>query len=196
MARRSQSKVGVAHLLPFVACLTSGCIIPDAPDYGPPHQTPIFINGNTISPDPGEIVRFSSTATGSKRFTVSVRSEDAGEDLFTVLLADYKHTGSAGTKKLDNNTLPASTIDKERPVTNVLRLPDNNLGATVNGLLVPSCHSLTMLVMRASEWDSLNSVPIGTPADMASVTWFARVDDDTSTGLLADCPGSGNEGTQ
>lgn len=190
MARRSQSKFGVA-LVPLVACLTTGCIIPDAPDYGQPHQTPIFISPNQITPPPGDILSIDSTDDKDLSFSVLVRSEDAGEELVSALFADYKHS----TKYLDNQSFPPSTIGVEHPVSNLLDLPDGNLRKTVNGVIVPSCHTITMLVMRASEWDRKLRLPIGAPTDMASITWFARVDDTDpgNPGKLADCPSSGSE---
>jgi len=164
----------------LAAALSTGCIIPEAPEYGAPRQTPIFIDPNSIRPNPGNLLHLVNSSGNDVTFQMGIRSEDAGEGLQQVLFIDYKHNG------LDYYDQPVEpgTLDKVRTIAEHFTLPD--------GRIQPGCHTFTLMVMHESGWSRENRQIIGAPPDLASVTWFASMDD-PGTQLLSDCPDAASE---
>ncbi len=165
-------------------CLT-GCIIPEAPEYGAPPQTPVFVEADSIFPNPTSLQHYQNAPGQQVNLRMTVRSEDAGQQLISVLYLDYKHKGGI---YLDHKNYKPLTFDKERVISWTRGLPELNIGQG------PECHTFTVTVFHDNEqnWDSDTNTQIGTPPDMASVTWFASFNDDGS-GLLADCPDASTE---
>ena len=186
MARRSQDKGAMLCALPLAALLTSGCIIPEAPEYGAPRQTPVFIDDGSINPNPRSLLHLTNTDGNSVQFKVTVRSEDAGDDLISALYSDYKH--DSGLLLYDDSYKP-ETFDDERPISYQLRFRDSRFG---DG---PECHAFTLLLLHAQGWDFDHRQPKGAPSDLASVTWFASFNDDGG-GLVSSCPSAATESSE
>lgn len=163
----------------------TGCIIPEAPEYGAPPQTPVFVEADSIFPNPTSLQHYQNVNGTQADFRMTVRSEDAGEQLISVLYLDYKHKNG---HYIDHKNYKPLTFDKERVISWTHGFFDPTIGQG------PECHSFTVTVFHDNEqsWDSDTNTQIGTPPDMASVTWFASFNDD-GTGLLADCPSASTE---
>jgi len=181
MARRSQGRVLVSALLALASLSGTGCIVADPPDYGPAQRSPIFLYNPF--PNPYSLQVMSRTATGSPspsptvRFSVTVRSEDAGEQIVALCYFDYKHAGSS---YIFPKVLPALTLEDERQIA---------FDITPNRDLEPGCHTITFLVMHYSSWNQDTFTFQGPPEDLAQQTWFASVDDGPDgTVEVKDCP--------
>jgi hypothetical protein len=166
------------------SCLTTGCIIPEAPEYGAPPPTPVFIEADSIFPNPTSLQHYNNVP-GRVEFRMTVRSEDGDQQLISVLYLDYKHQG--GTYLEHKNYKPL-TFDQERLISWTHDLPDPKIGQG------PECHTFTVTVLHESGWDSENNVQKGSPSDLASVTWFASFNDD-GTALVENCPNASTEVT-
>jgi len=185
VARRSQSPVAMLVSAVAPALLTAGCIVPEAPEYGAPRQTPVFVEADSIFPNPRSMQRYTNAESNQAEFRMTVRSEDAGEELVSVLYVDYKHKGGY---YIDHKNYKPQSFEQERLISWTHAFPDSNIGQ------LPECHIFTVTVLHASGWDFENNKQIGTPPDLAAVSWYARFNDDAETGLLADCPDSSSEG--
>lgn len=166
----------------LAALQTTGCIVADAPDYGSPSRSPIFMY-NPVPNNPGSVQLLTrQPIPPTVAFGASVKSEDAGEQIFAALFFDYKHEGE---RKFDSRVLPPLTIETERLVSFVIT-PSRDFP------MAKTCHTITLLVTHLSSWDQVNNKLTGPVEDQASVTWFASVDDDGTT-PVASCPTSATE---
>jgi hypothetical protein len=181
MARRSHWKLGVLALSTFATLSTTGCIVADAPDYGAPQRSPIFMFNP--HPAPGSLQFLTREPADPVEFGATIKSEDAGEQLASVLYFDYKHRGEHVYD--ENIPLPPLTIEQERPVKFYV-------DGSRSFLEPKTCHTVTLMVMHLSSYDQETNQFKGPPDDRASVTWFASVDDD-GTILLKDCPTAAGE---
>jgi hypothetical protein len=165
--------------------LVTGCIIPDAPEYGPAQQTPVFIVEGSIFPNPRGVVPLEATDDASAQaFKFKVRSEDAGNRLYAVMWSDYKHTG--GKFLIDVPYAPL-TFDIEREISLELSPTDNDIDS-------PACHVITIMVLHEAGWDPLRKRLNGNPADLAAVNWFVSVSvPDAPPPTLDSCPDPGTE---
>jgi len=180
MARRSHWKLGVLALSTLATLSTTGCIVADAPNYSAPQRSPIFLFNPR--PTPGSLQFLTREPADPVAFGATVRSEDAGEQLYAVLYFDYKHEGEYVH---DETPLQPLTIEQERPIAFYV--------AGSRTFLQPkTCHTVTLMVMHLSSYDQQTNQFKGPPDDLASVTWFASVDDD-GTILLKDCPTAAGE---
>lgn len=161
---------------------TTGCIVAEAPDYGPSQRTPIYLSDPHPTPSNLQVLD-DDLGPSSVSFGVTFRSEDAGERVISVMYIDYKHL-PADLARLDKHYHPASTFDNPRPVSYSVA-PSSFAGR--EGV----CHSLTLMLMHESGWDDMNNVPRGSPSDLATMTWFTSVNDDGS--LLEECPTTSTE---
>lgn len=188
VARRSQYRAAML-LSALAGSLTTGCIIPEAPDYGPPHQTPIFIEADSVFPNPYSMQHYINEPGNSAEFRFTFRSEDAGAGLITVFYLDYKHKNGF---RIDHGAKSPQSFDKERLISYTEKFIDTNIGKG------PECHTFTITVFHDSptSWNPDTNEQIGTPPDMASVTWYARMNDDGETALAAGCPDTSTESTE
>jgi hypothetical protein len=154
----------------------TGCIIPEAPDYGAPRQTPIFIEEATIAPDPRSLQIVTTLDTTSVPVSFKMHSEDAGERVYAVLYSDYKH--SSGHWIIDVPYEPL-TYDKERTIS---------LSVPLDALDPPACRAVTVMVLHESGYDTHNKELIGAPSDLRSVTWFMSVGTTLDDAPLDSCP--------
>jgi hypothetical protein len=161
------------------ASLTSGCLVPEAPEYGAPRQTPVFVEADSIFPNPRSMQQYRNAEGNQAEFRMNVRSEDAGDELVSVLYLDYKHKSA---HYIDHKNYKPQSFDQQRLISWTHVFPDPNIGQG------PECHLFTVTVLHAAGWDFENNKQIGTPADLAAVSWYARFNDDDGSGLLTDCP--------
>lgn len=164
----------------LASVLATGCIVPDAPEYGAPRPTPVFIDQSSISPNPQNVLHIDNVNGNSADFSFLVRSEDAGEGLVTAFYIDYKH--STQQQYVDHHRIPAATFDVERAASFHFNLQ--------YGLfpLDASCHVLTMTVLHESGWDYSTNQQIGNPPDLSEVSWLTDFNDDDGAVPLASCP--------
>lgn len=185
MARSSQGRLGVLYAV-GLSLLSPGCIIPEAPDYGNPRQTPIFVVDSSIVPTPRNLLVIDRAAiTTDQVFSMTVRSEDAGENIWAILFYDFKHQN--GTV-LNYSLYPAQTLDKPRTVSLSVGVSDPRLAA--------GCHTFTLMVVHEDGWDTHTSKLIGNPTDLASVTWFADIENSSNPAQsppVSDCPNPSTE---
>lgn len=183
MARRSQGRLLVSALLSLASLSGTGCIVADPPDYGPAQRSSIFMYNP--HPNPWSLQVLSRTPTGSPpvspivQFGMTVRSEDAGEQIVALRYFDYNHTGLEGPK-VKPLVLPPLTLEQERNIA---------FDVTPKSDLQPGCHTITIMVMHYSSWNQVTGKFEGPPEDLAQETWFVSVDDTPDGSIkVDDCP--------
>ena len=145
----------------------TGCLVAEAPEYGPPEQRPPVINTQSIAPSPYEVLVFQPDSS-SKPINVPVRSEDAGERLQGTLWVDWEVPGRTPAYVWDE-PVPASSFDDVSRSWDFSFLPDRRVERGCG-------HTLTLLLMHDSNYDSGNKVPKPkVDWDIASVTWQLNV---------------------
>jgi hypothetical protein len=170
--------------LSLTSLLTTGCLIPEPPEYGPPERTPIFIVDSTVTPNPRNLLTLSTVDdVGSHSFGFKTHSEDEGEDVVAALFANYKHDQH---NLLFQINYDPSTFDVERTGSLYMSVPDGRLQA-------PGCYAITLMVLHETGWDEQKKLPIGTPSDIASVTWFVALTNGDVEPSLSSCPTIGTE---
>jgi hypothetical protein len=179
MARSSQRSAFVCVSTLLAPLFTTGCIIAEAPEYGEPQRTPIFMSDPTPSPANLQLL-VTTTPPLATSFQVTVRSEDAGDRLHSALYVDYKHRPPKQSL-MEHHSHPASTFSIPRPITYLVSPESLFFTGAV-------CHSLTLMVMHESSWDDTAQVPKGAPEDLAQMTWFVSVNDINQNTLLSRCP--------
>lgn len=173
--------------VPLASQLLTGCIIPDPPEYGPPQQTPIFIEEAKISPSKHSVL-FVNTVEDTEpiSFGFTVRSEDAGDRLWAALYADYKHTGGMPLQAFPYDPL---TLDEERSISIRLSPKDGRLNP-------PKCYAITLLVVHEQGFDIPASKPKPTASDLTGVTWLLSLANEQGAPSLDTCPNSSDEVTE
>jgi hypothetical protein len=157
----------------------TGCLVAEAPEYGPPEQRPPVINTQSVDPPPYQVLVF-QTDTHAKQLNVPVRSEDAGERLQGTLWVDWEVPGRTPGYVWDE-PVPASSFD------DVTRSWDFSFRP--GPAVTKKCgHTLTLLLMHESNYDANNKVPKENVAwDIASVTWQLNVEP-TDPAVIEPCP--------
>jgi hypothetical protein len=167
LARLSQGKVGMLVALALGSPVLTGCLVADAPTYGPPQQRPPVINTEGVSPSQYKLQLFQANSP-PMLITVPVRSEDAGDDLKVTLWLDYA-LPSPAPKHFDEQTIPASSFDKTDRSYQTSFSPDERVTRGCG-------HTLTVLIMHESNYFDGPDVPKeGSSYDVASVTWSLNV---------------------
>ena len=159
---------------------TTGCLVADAPNYGPPEQRPPVINAQEVIPTPFALIVVASATAPAIPITVPVRSEDAGEPLTGLLYVDY------GLEKQwfwDQDPIPPGSFDElDRSYNTTFQLDSR---------VTPGCHTLTVFITHESNFDGEKDIIIDSRNfDVASVTWWMNVmpADPTAPGTLEGCP--------
>jgi len=157
---------------------TTGCLVADAPTYGPPQKRPPVIDSQNVEPSPYEVVVFPPRSP-AKTFTVPVRSEDAGEDLVGTLVVDWRLPSQ---EQVADQAIPASTFDKTDRKYQVSWRPDQSIQTGCG-------HTLTALIMHEENFDDGPDLPKPDAEDwdIASVTWQLNVEP-TTQGVIETCP--------
>jgi hypothetical protein len=159
------------------------CLITADPDFTPPARSrPEIITSDACPPSPavGKVALFQPTPPNSSytpiEFSACVVSEDAGQDVQTVLLIDYGDDSGVALGPyrwaIPGEPLKAATLaDGPREIT-IKWLPQKQEP--------PGCHTVTLLVTH--QFQQINGI-YHCPADAndaATLTWFAYVCDQTA----------------
>jgi hypothetical protein len=162
--------------------LTTGCLVADAPTYGPPQQRPPVINWEGVDPSPYDLLVIEPN-TPARTYTVPVRSEDAGEELVGTLVVDWQQPG--GQLQVHDREIPASSFDDVTRSYQAEWSPNTDV--------TPGCgHTLTALIMHKSNFDDGPDLPKpGVEWDIASVTWQLNVFPLDPNQIVV-CPGAGS----
>lgn len=158
---------------------TTGCLVADAPNYGPPEQRPPVINTQGVNPTPYALIVIPEMSAGIT-ISVPVRSEDAGESLWGVLFVDY---GLEKQEFWDDQEIPPGSFDE------LDRSYDTSFQAGTR--VTPGCHTLTAFITHKSNFDSKENVIVDSSNfDVASVTWWMNVKpaNPATPGTLEGCP--------
>lgn len=152
----------------------SSCLLLGEPDTTPPTRTRPELRA--LGPAPTEV--YISVATGNAHapidFTAEVRSEDAGDELETILLIDYGQSNALGTPWLDESPVslnpsgPATLSDGWRFLKGVWLPQQINVGD-------PECHTVTMVVSHQFEETLERAYCPADPEDVARITWFVHL---------------------
>jgi hypothetical protein len=154
--------------LGLASLLSTGCLVAEAPEYGPPRKTTPVINLQRLVPTPFAILKLDS-ATASTGFSVPIKSEDAGEQLVAALFVD-------------------SEVEADRdwafpPATRNLTFRWEPRGIS------PGCHLLKLIVTHADNYNSSTDRHIS--EDVATVTWWMNFDAEDPL-ILENCPVPGD----
>ncbi len=169
LARSSQGVVRMLLLVTLGSLSGTGCLIAESPSYGEPRRTAPVIDDLSVFPQPTSVIKLTS-AEKDLSFSMTVRSEDAGEDVLGVLVLDYKVMDPKREQSLGVCAqLPSRAADQPKPLTCTY---------TPDGRLERGCHSLTLFVGHASSFNLTKGVPIPEVSDddIAAITWFIQVD--------------------
>ena len=161
--------------------LTTGCLVADAPTYGPPQQRPPVINFEGVTPSPYDLLVIEDEQR--QPYTVPVRSEDAGEPLVGTLVVDWQQPGKQ--LQVHEREIPASSFDDEERQYQAQWGPDANVTRGCG-------HTLTALIMHKSNFDDDTNLPKpNVEWDIASVTWQLNVFPIDPNEIVA-CPSAGS----
>jgi hypothetical protein len=180
LARESHMRTKVLFALALgCSVATTGCLVADAPTYGPPEQRPPVINSQGVKPTPYALIVVPDPPVGVD-ITVPVRSEDAGESLWGALYVDY---GLEKEKFWDDKPIAPGSFDEL----------DRSYDTTFqwDARVTSGCHTLTALITHASNWDNGNNLVIdSSDFDVSSVTWWMNVKptNPSMPGVLEGCP--------
>ncbi|HET7539499.1 MAG TPA: hypothetical protein VFK05_06495 [Polyangiaceae bacterium] len=166
-----------------------GCIVADPPQYQTPLRTrPVLdVYGAQPTATHALYVYTDTPTVQAPKFTVGVRSEDAGEPLRAVFFLDYQmpqRGTQRGEYKLVSKTIPASTYDNKDRVAEYTWTPMTTKG----------CHYLSLVVAHRSsflESDEDHLDPRYADEDAAIVTWTIGLDPPIG-GALENCPTADN----
>jgi hypothetical protein len=162
------------------AATATGCLVAEAPEYGPPQQRPPVVDWTgAITPSPYDLfVVDDDTPTVS--INVPFRSEDAGDDILGALYLDLSDTNRPGQSSLIiQKRVPASSYDDLNRSWSLNYTPDVTDGCG---------HVVTLLLTHESNFDSDLFAPKASASwDIASVSWRLNVRPEDPD-FIAICP--------
>lgn len=185
LAGRRGRFLGLARLSLGLASISMlpGCLVDDPPPLVAAKKTAPFLDNNKAMPGLDQLLVTNSGEIVT--FTVPVKSEDAGDPLFAILLFDYT-PDSDMIEQAGSVPMPASTFDDTE---RVLTIP-----VTVRPDIRPGCHRYTLRVTHQSNLVEGHSDRVINKADLAQVFWLANINvPPDGTGELVDCPSGGNK---
>lgn len=153
LARTSLFSLGIT---PWLA----GCLVAEPPSPSNPERTPPMIDFRNTFP---LVTQITPVSGREYQFSVNVRSEDRGADVFGLLYLDYSLEGE---EFLTLNNTPASTFDDTDRQLNVTWSVRADLR---------NCHQITMLVTHAGSFRFGDPPEITAPADVALATWWVHI---------------------
>lgn len=154
-------------------------MLSDPPTYGQATQTPPVLYGNDARPS--TLVVKNVSAGETLDINVEIRSEDDGEDLQARLILNHSIAGDGPYIDYLLDAVPVDpgslNDDKRREISTATELPSG---------LPKGCHQLTLWVTHVSNLEARAK------RDIATVTWWLNVDDDSTTpettNQLRNCP--------
>lgn len=164
------------------------CIVADPPEYRAPGRTRPVLNMYSAVPTATQalVVDISTSSNSATKFSVKVRSEDAGEPLRASFFLDYQIKQNLpdqrGEVLLVSKLIPASTYDNDGRSFDYTWTPAGTQG----------CHFLTLVVAHRDTFktdDEAHLDPRYADDDAALVTWTTNVVKSVADGsTLANCP--------
>lgn len=151
----------------------TGCLIAEAPDYGEPRRTTPVIDQDSVYPPPNFVVEVQPDEVEVK-FSMTVRSEDAGEQIWAARIIDYE-MGDPREIRTGPTQVPARAADQPKEL---------NFDFKRDERIDKGCHTLTLLVMHETSYDLSNDQPLDdvSDGDVAAITWWLDVQtNDTTT---------------
>jgi hypothetical protein len=180
LARESHTRTKVLFALALGCSVsTTGCLVADAPEYGPPEQRPPVINVQGVTPTPYALIVVPEDPVAIE-IRVPVRSEDAGEALKGTLWLDYLLEDPEWYR---DREIPPGSFDQLDRFYSTPFQADDDVSA--------GCHTLTALITHKSNYDDMTKLPIDSSSfDVASVTWWVNVRPTNlgMPGTLEGCP--------
>ncbi|HEX6275646.1 MAG TPA: hypothetical protein VFZ53_21540 [Polyangiaceae bacterium] len=165
------------------AATATGCLVAEAPEYGPPQQRPPVVEWQQIKPTPEKVVLLNESLL-SMDINVPVRSEDAGDDLLGALYLDLDWLDPGPESYVIYKPVPASSFDDLERSWTFTFVPDNGVAKRCG-------HLLTLLIMHESNFDYDKVAPKANASwDVASVSWRLNVYPDDAN-FIAICPPEG-----
>lgn len=176
---------GLARLSLGVASISmlSGCLVDDPPPLVAPKKTKPFLDNSNIHPGVDQLIVTNSGELVT--FTIPVKSEDAGDPLFAILLFDYT-PDSDMVEQAGSVPMPASTFDDTNRVVSI--------PVSVRPGITPGCHRYTLRVTHQSNLVKGHSDRVINKADLAEAFWLANINvPPENAGQLVNCPNGGNK---
>ena len=158
--------------------MLSGCLASDPPTYGKAEQTPPYLDLTAADPDVYHVLVESSQS--SREINVPFRSEDAGEEIFAVLILNYDPNVAPGGQLQTFRLVPPGTFDQDRKISLTWVVPEI--------VSQDTCQQLTLLVDHRSAFDENTNRPKPS-SEPAVATWWVNIDG-TAPGGLSGCPNS------
>ena len=162
--------------LGLASLLSTGCLVAEAPEYGPPRQTTPVIDMSTVDPSPWTVML---PTRPTQTISFRVQSEDAGEGLTVFLYLDHLSSNYFRKRFVEDWDFPPSGSSAPRPLSIQWDLRDE---------VTPGCHQLTLFVTHQSNFDDDDSNTYISSSDVASITWWANVDPGEMPTTLVGCP--------
>jgi hypothetical protein len=168
----------LARLSLLLGCMTlpTACLVDDPPAYVAPKQTRPFFDYRHAYPLLSEIIQ--AKAGDKIPFSVPVVSEDAGDQLYAIMVEEWVGGHNDGGR---GHSAPASTLDDTSRAF--------SFDWTV-ATAVPGCRRFTLRATHNANLNFLTFPPeIIDPADTAEAYWWGNVDvDPSNANKLNDCP--------
>ena len=162
--------------------VAQGCIVADPPEYQAPGRTRPLLNVYGASPTATQALVVLTNPPVAHKFSIQVRSEDAGEELRAIFWLDYQFPGE---DSLVGIKIPASTYDD----------PGRNIRFDwypIPGKYSAGCHFLSLVVAHRNsfylETQEDHLIPKEAEVDAAIVTWTVNLDPVGAENTLANCP--------
>ena len=157
--------------LGLASLLSTGCLVAEAPEYGPPRQTTPVVNLHELDPTPFKILVIDPMVP-TQTFTVPIRSEDAGEQIVAALFLDPEYD------RINEWIFPPATSSAQRNLSFQWQPRGISKG----------CHLLTLLVTHEGNYD-FSADFFREAGDVATVTWWMDVEPDSNApNTLVGCP--------
>lgn len=186
LARSSHRAGGVtSRAAIFAAFAAWGCIVPEAPDYGPPSTSAPVVDGYNAFPTNIYAQPLHRSVLNQVKFDVPFRSEDAGEEVWAGVYIDYtRASGEVVLPDFDRRFEPSTYDDLSRRIS-----------FRIQGSPAIGCHTLTLFVthLRNTLENDVGERYLDEDAakgDLGVATWFINVfeDEDLPVNTLPRCP--------
>jgi len=159
------------------------CVVADPPTYTDPTQTAPELRGAQATPKIFQVVTIQLPQVGFPTFTVPMRSEDNGEQLFANFFLDY-----GSTRRVFLHGQPVSPGTLSDPSDRSISFSWQAIDPTRDA----GCHTITALVAHQSSFTSDLQIPDTAHAsDVALLTWWVNVVPDPTSAAavnIAECP--------
>lgn len=173
----------------MLAAAQTGCLVIESWDFSPRKQTrPEIVTNDPFAPTPalGEFTELTKTTQGypPALFQAWIESEDADQDVETVLLIDYGDESGVSNGPyrgfVPGEPLQAGALsDGPRgPVTISWRPQSQDEG----------CHTVTLLVTHRFQQKTDSYYCPSVPQDASAVTWSVVLCDESGVCLYDTCP--------